>query len=67
MRSADKLSQDTSRGISEYRILAMGSLSTSQLKPPPSSQIIFPNNRLKEEINTEFPGEVHLPMQYILF
>jgi hypothetical protein len=54
MRSADKLSQDTSRGISVYRILAMGSVSTSHLQAPPSSQIIFPNDRLKEEINTQF-------------
>lgn len=49
MRSADKLSQDTSRGISEYRILAMGSVSTSQLQAPPFSQIIFPNDRLTKK------------------
>jgi hypothetical protein len=65
MRSADKLSQDTSRGISEYRILAMGFVSTSQLQAPPFSQIIFPNGILKKEINTQFSGEVQLPMQNI--
>jgi hypothetical protein len=56
IRSADKLSQDTSRGISEYRILAMGSVSTSQLQLPPSSHTIFPTDKLWEEINTQFLG-----------
>jgi hypothetical protein len=54
MRSADKLSQDTSRGISVYRILAMGSFSTSHLQAPSSSQIIFPNDRLKKKTNAPF-------------
>jgi hypothetical protein len=63
MRSADKLSQDTSRGISVYRILAMGSVNTSHLQAPSSSQIIFPNDRLKVKINTLFSGEVQLLMQ----
>jgi hypothetical protein len=49
MRSADKLSQDTSRGISEYRILAMGSFSTSQLQFPPFSHIFFPIHKMREE------------------